>query len=227
MAMVQQATERRTSVDAVFDHLYSEISTLKLLPGAKISEAEIATLFGVSRQPVRDAFSRLANHDLVVIRPQRATEVKRFSSEKIKTARFVRAAVETKILQCAAEVCAPEGIKALDASLKEQEVAVKANDSQYFGKLDYQFHKALALVGGVEFAFSVIEKEKAKVDRLCVLSLSQNDRLDLLLEDHMLIADRVKAKDVAGAAEIGMLHLTRLDDTIAVIRTEHADYFDD
>jgi len=74
----------------VFDHLYDEIVSMRLLPGAKISEAEIAALFSVSRQPVRDAFSRLENLDLLLIRPQKATEIKRFSSAAITTARFVR-----------------------------------------------------------------------------------------------------------------------------------------
>jgi len=56
-----EITERRTSADVVFDFLYEEISSLGLMPGTKISEAEMAAKFGVSRQPVRDAFSKLDN----------------------------------------------------------------------------------------------------------------------------------------------------------------------
>ena len=80
-------TERRTSVDDVFDALHEQISTLELKPGDRISEAEIAAQFGVSRQPVRDAFSRLANLDLLLIRPQRSTEVRRFSMRQIEKAK--------------------------------------------------------------------------------------------------------------------------------------------
>lgn len=54
MTNIAPNRDRRTSVDVVFDHLYDEISSLNLLPGDKISEAEIAARFGVSRQPVRD-----------------------------------------------------------------------------------------------------------------------------------------------------------------------------
>ena len=84
MANLSKLTERRTSVDEVFDYLHNEIATLKLLPGDKLSEADMAAKFGISRQPVRDAFSRLANMDLLLIRPQRATEVKRFSMREIE-----------------------------------------------------------------------------------------------------------------------------------------------
>ncbi|MEL7082726.1 MAG: GntR family transcriptional regulator, partial [Pseudomonadota bacterium] len=98
--MVQASAigERRTSVDDIFDHLHEQISTLQLRPGDRISEAEIATQFGVSRQPVRDAFSRLANLELLLIRPQRATEVRRFSMRNIEKARFIRAAIEKEVL---------------------------------------------------------------------------------------------------------------------------------
>ena len=82
--------ERRTTVDVIFDHLNDEISSMRLRPGDKISEAEIAAQFEVSRQPVRDAFARLENLDLIVIRPQRATRVKGFSMAEITKSRVVR-----------------------------------------------------------------------------------------------------------------------------------------
>ncbi|MGB5556853.1 MAG: GntR family transcriptional regulator, partial [Paracoccaceae bacterium] len=59
MPDIAQLRDRRTSVDVVFDYLYEEIADLRLRPGDKISEAEIAAQFDISRQPVRDAFSRL------------------------------------------------------------------------------------------------------------------------------------------------------------------------
>ena len=96
------SSDRRTAVDEIFDHLRAEIDALRLRPGDRISEAEIAARFGVSRQPVRDAFTRLANLDLLLIRPQRATEVKRFSAREIEKSRFVRAAVEAEVLRRAA-----------------------------------------------------------------------------------------------------------------------------
>ncbi len=220
-------SERRTSVDTVFSHLYDEIVSMRLLPGSKISEAEIAGVFGISRQPVRDAFSRLENLDLLLIRPQKATEVKRFSSAAITTARFVRAAIEAEVLRRAARVCGGAGTKLLQDCLTEQEKAVADNDYDKFRSLDYTFHETLCVVGEVEYAFDVMAKEKAKVDRLCVLGLSQDSRLDILLEDHTLIAESISNNDEEAAVAAGMQHLTRLDATINTIHKENVDYFDD
>jgi len=218
---------RRTSVDAVFDYLYQEIVSMRLLPGTKISEAEIAALFDVSRQPVRDAFSRLANIDLLLIQPQKATKVKGFSFSAITTARFVRSSVEAEVLRRAARLCHSEGAEMLEAQLIEQRAATEANDNDTFRSLDYEFHKSLCLVAEVEFAFDVISQEKAKVDRLCVLGLTRNEPLDQLLDDHTKIAQMIKSNNESGAVDAGMLHLSRLDATIDAIRVENADYFSD
>ncbi|OSP55633.1 GntR family transcriptional regulator [Pseudoruegeria sp. SK021] len=219
-------TDRRTTVDEIFDHLFSEINALRLLPGDRISEAEVAAQFGVSRQPVRDAFTRLANLDLLLIRPQRATEVKNFSSREIEKSRFVRASVEAEVLRRAAHRIDAAGKDRIDACLQRQRAAIAKADYHAFGKLDYEFHQCLCDLAGVDFAFEVISAEKAKVDRLCMLGLAKEDRMPQLLEDHEAIAAAIIAGDGDGAVEVGMLHLSRLDATIEMIETTNARYFE-
>ena len=221
-----RAIDRRTSVSEIFDHLYDEIVSLRLRPGDKISEADIAASFGVSRQPARDAFSRLANLDLVLIRPQRATEVKRFSLREIEKSRFTRMAVEVEIIRRAAERCDKVGRAKLDMSLDAQAAAAAAGDHESFSRLDYEFHRTLCEIGEAGFAAELIAFEKAKVDRICMLSLSKEDRMPVLLEDHRAIAGGVVEGDGRRAADAGRVHLSRLDETIATIRETNADYFE-
>lgn len=217
---------RRTSVDDVFDHLRDEILSLRLRPGDKISEAEVAARFGLSRQPVRDAFSRLANLDLLLIRPQRATEVKRFSLREVEKSRFVRLSIEKEVLQRASERCDAAGAEALRAALETQAQAVAAGDSAGFGALDYDFHRLLCEIAGAGFAAEVIVIEKAKIDRLCMLSLSEEARMPGLLQDHRTIAAAVIAGDSVAAVAAGQVHLTRLDETIRRVAEKNAGYFD-
>ncbi|MEM7709327.1 MAG: GntR family transcriptional regulator [Pseudomonadota bacterium] len=221
-----RAHDRRTSVDEIFDDLYERITSLHLRPGDKISEANIASKFGVSRQPVRDAFSRLANLDLLLIRPQRATIVRPFSLREIEKSRFVRAAVEAEVLRRAARRRDAAGIARLDASLEAQAEVIEASDHKAFGALDYAFHEMVCDVAGVDFAFEVIAVEKAKVDRLCLLSLAKEDRMPQLLTDHGRIVAAIKDGDCDQAVEIGMLHLSRLDETIQAIAASNGEYFE-
>ena len=219
-------TERRTSVDEVFDYLHDQIVSLDLRPGDKISEADIAARFSISRQPVRDAFSRLANLDLLLIRPQRATEVKRFSLREIKKSRFVRASVEKEVLRRASAECDADGAKRLNAALDEQDKAVQAVDVDTFGILDYEFHKTICEIAKADFAYDVIMTEKAKVDRLCRLGHSKEQRLPDLMTDHLKIADAIKAQDPDLAVEVGVFHLSRLDETIERITATNSNYFE-
>lgn len=226
MPQVNAYSERRTTVDDVFDYLHRQISTLQLKPGDRISEAEIAAQFGVSRQPVRDAFSRLANLDLLLIRPQRATEVRRFSMREIEKARFVRAAVEKEVLLRAAIRCDVAGASRLDDALARQDAAVAATDIEAFRPLDYEFHEILCEIGGVDYAFDVIMAEKAKVDRLCILGISKEQRIPDLVEDHRAIAQAVISHDAKTAIAAGEKHLSRLDETIQRITASNANYFE-
>ena len=226
MAQLAQFSGRRTIVDDIFDHLHGEIASLRLKPGDRISEADIASKFGVSRQPVRDAFSRLANQDLLLIRPQRATEVRRFSMREIEKSRFVRAAVEKEVLRNAARNCNDEGGALLDKELKKQAHSIEIEDFDSFGILDYEFHKLLCHIAKADYAAEVILLEKSKVDRLCMLSLTKKDQMPALVRDHTAIVEAVKNHDVDGAVEAGTRHLSRLDDTIAQIWATNASYFE-
>lgn len=219
--------DRRTTVDVVFEHLYEEISAMRLRPGDKISEAEIAAQFSVSRQPVRDAFSRLGNLGLLLIRPQRATEVRGFSRREVTKSRFVRVSIEAEVLRRAADLCDADGERRLRDCLATQEATVAAGDHGAFHALDMEFHKALCEIAQVDFAFEVIQREKAKVDRLCLLSLSKENRMPMLVDDHRAIATCVAAHDAEGAVTAGMLHLSRLDDTITAISETHQNFFED
>lgn len=227
MDQINEIADRRTSADVVFDHLYDEFLTLYIPPGTKISEVEIANRFGVSRQPVRDAFSRLANHDLLLIRPQKATTVRKFALDRIAHSRFVRLAVELEVLRVACANWNDSMVGAFRRNLDRQERAVCDGDADAFHALDYEFHQLLSDAGGVPLAFKTISRSKAAVDRLCVLSLAREDSMEPLYDDHRKILAALEDRDMDRVDAVMRIHLGRLDTTILAIREVHPDYFED
>lgn len=219
--------ERSTSSDIVFDELFGQITRLELLPGTKISETDVAKTFGFSRQPVREAFSRLANLNLLLVRPQRATIVRPFSRKLIAHARFVRTAVELEIVRSVARDRDRSLDATLKANLREQAQAVSAEDVSRFHELDYEFHKLLCASARQEFAFEIIAENKAQVDRLCMLALTSKEAMVVLYEDHRKLLEALFAGDAAGADDVLRVHLDRLTPTIHAIYTTHNAYFDD
>ncbi len=218
--------ERRTTTDEVFDRLHEEIVTLELLPGTKLSEVEVARRFGVSRQPVRDAFNRLNNLDLLLIRPQKATEVRGFSIERIAQARFVRLAVELEVIRCACAVWDDHKARVLERNLDQQQQAIEADRSEKFHALDYEFHKLICELGSCPLTMETIKQCKQKVDRLCMLSFDRKDETATLLEDHRKLARALSDRSVEAATAVAREHLSRLDGIIAEVRETHSDYFE-
>ena len=219
--------ERTTSSDVVFDALYGRITRLELLPGTKIYETDVAKSFGVSRQPVREAFTRLSNLNLLLVRPQRATLVRRFSRQLIANARFVRTAVELDVVRAAAKGRDTAVDAELKANLRQQAESIAAEDVAQFHELDYQFHKLLCASAAQTFAFDIISENKAQVDRLCMLALTSKDAMELLYEDHRVLLDALFGGDASAADKVLRLHLDRLTPTIEAIYTTHNAYFDD
>lgn len=218
--------QRKTATDIVFNELHDEILSLKLLPGTKLSEADIAQRFGVSRQPVRDAFNRLENMDLLLIRPQRATEVRGFSMRHVAHARFVRLSVELEVIRHACSIWNVTKAEKLDENLRLQEQSVSDKETEQFHLLDYQFHKLICEMGELPLAFNTIQECKQRVDRLCVLSLDRKEEFSLLLDDHYRIADGLKRGSADDATSVARKHFARLDDTITYIHQKHSEYFE-
>lgn len=218
---------RITSSDVVFDDLFEKITRLELLPGTKISETEVAKSFGFSRQPIREAFTRLANLNLLLIRPQRATVVRPFSRELISNARFVRKAIELEVVQSAAHDRDKSIDEKLQANLREQLSAIAAEDVSTFHELDYQFHKLLCASARQAFAFDIIAENKAQVDRLCMLALTSKDAMAMLYDDHKMLVDALMSGNAADAKDVLRTHLDRLTPTINAIYTTHGAYFDE
>lgn len=216
----------RTTTDMVFEHLHEEILSLKLLPGARISEAEFASKLGVSRQPVRDAFNRLGHLGLLKIRPQRATLVSGFDAARIENARFIRLAVELQVLGAACQVWEASHIAALEANLDQQRAAIAAGQIKEFHALDYDFHRTICFESGHALAFDTVLQCKQQVDRLCVLSLARDEEVAGVLDDHQKIAAALAKRDVAEVEQHCRRHFQRLDPTIQAIQNEYRDYFE-
>ncbi len=226
MQVIHTIAERRTTSDIVFEHLFEAIVSLEMLPGSKLSEADIAKQFGVSRQPVRDAFNKLEAQDLLLIRPQKATKVRGFSMEKIAHARFVRLAVELEVVRVACQNWQSEYSTAIAENLKAQEQAIDDEQTEEFHRLDYEFHRIICELGGHRLAFETIQECKRKIDRLCVLSLGRASEASTLLEDHKLLATALDARDHEAACGVIRTHLSRLDETIEEVHLKHAEYFE-
>lgn len=194
-----------------------------LKPGNRISEAEIARRYAVSRQPVREAFIRLAAEGLIAIRPQRATVVSKIAHAAVLDARFLREAIEADIVRLLAKHPDPALVATLRDGLARQRAAVNA--PQAFIQLDESFHRTLAEGAGKGGAWRLIEGLKSQMDRVRFLSLGHIP-VAKLIDQHGAIVDRIEAGDLPGAEAAIRHHLREvLADLPAILRAS-PEFFD-
>lgn len=210
--------------DKVYDALYVRIMKLDLLPGTKLSEVEVANQLGVSRQPVRDAFYRLSQVKLLMVRPQRATVVMPISVEAVLQAMFVRVALELETVRAAIVNMNAGHLSDLDELITRQKATIDADDREGFHMLDDEFHLKICEIANHEHVWTLIQNHKAHMDRIRYLSLETGAQA--ALDDHIIILQSLHDGDEAGALSNMREHLSRIEVIIERIRSEHSEYFD-
>jgi DNA-binding GntR family transcriptional regulator len=208
----------------LYRHLRGAIIRGELNPGQALSESEIAKRYATSRQPVREAFIKLAEERLVVIQPQRGTFVVKISVNDVLDARYVREAIEVAVVQEAAASAPLTAIKELRGLIERQKAVVHGHNVEFLA-LDEEFHRTLAMSVGRAHAWRVIEGIKAQMDRIRYLSLDDATPLQLIIEQHTRIVDSIEAGDPTSAAASMRSHLREIIVSLPDIATRFPDLF--
>src|SRR5690606_36445388 len=150
----------------LYQVLRESIIKMVLVPGQALSEKELADIFSVRRQPVREAFIRLSEAGLVEVRPQRGTFVVKISQQAVLEARVVREAIDVAIVRLAASKgLGAEILVELNEMLARQRSCVEFQDHDRFYSLDEAFHRTLTLGVRQQAAWKVVEEVRAHFDR--------------------------------------------------------------
>ena len=86
-------------VTTVFEQILAAVHEGTLLPGERISDAELAAQFGVSRTPVREALQRLREIGIIEASPSRFTRVAMVTPEQTAQAFVVWLALYRAVIE--------------------------------------------------------------------------------------------------------------------------------
>jgi DNA-binding GntR family transcriptional regulator len=206
--------------------LRGNIVTNRLQPGQALPESEVATLLGVSRQPVREALIRLSEGGLVRILPQRGTLVTRISRAGVEGGRFVRDAVERAVVRRAAAEARPDATDAMHRTIDAQEAALRAEDHPAFLALDDELHGAFAAAMGQPSAWAALGEVKLQMDRVRYLSIPDATPSTLLIAQHRAIVEAIARHDADAAEEAMRLHLSEVLSALPKLAERFPDHFE-
>jgi len=138
--------------ERAYRELEEQIVTLRLAPGAVVTEASLALRLGIGRTPIREALQRLARERLVVILPRRGVVI---AEENLTTQlRLIelRREVERLLARAAARRATPEQRRRFGEIAAGMEEAGGANDDIGFMRLDRAFNLLMLDAARNEFA---------------------------------------------------------------------------
>jgi DNA-binding GntR family transcriptional regulator len=177
----------RQAAPQVFERLREAIISLDLTPGTTLSRASLATQFGVSSTPIRDALMRLEEEGLVDVFPQHATVVSPIDLERAQQAHFLRRSLELEIVGSLARAPDPGLITRFRGILAQQQALMKANDLQAFEASDQDFHRQLYDAARMHDLWLLVRSRSGHIDRLRRLNLPSPGKIQGILRHHKLI----------------------------------------
>ncbi|WP_312947225.1 GntR family transcriptional regulator [Superficieibacter sp.] len=209
----------------IYRILRRDIVHCLIAPGTPLSEKEISVRFDVSRQPVREAFIKLAENGLIQIRPQRGSYVNKISLAQVRNGCFVRQAIERAVARRAATMINDNHIYQLEQNLHQQRIAIERKQLNDFFQLDDEFHQKLALIADCQLAWDTVENIKATIDRVRYMSLDHVSPPEMLLRQHLDIFTSLQQRDADAVENAMALHLQEISGSVELIRQENSDWF--
>lgn len=221
-------TSRRSSGENARDYalrcIKEGIVTLALEPGERISEADLALRFGISRTPVREALQELAKSQIVEILPQRGTYVALIDYTLVEEARFIRLVLEQAVLPLLCQQITSRGVYLLQQNLRQQQNCVQnSGDSARLFDLDNEFHRLLFALANKEHAFELMHNTLLHFDRVRSLSMTVTD-VSRLVQDHKRLAEAIAVGNLQQAQQLMNEHLTRYTVDREQIRLRYPQY---
>ncbi|KZS55053.1 DNA-binding GntR family transcriptional regulator [Rhizobium sp. BK226] len=206
---------RGTGWKNVYETLRNEILALTLPPGQLLDEMTLAERFDMSRSPVREALIRLGADELVVTLSNRSTIV-----APIEVATFPKYVEALDIAQrmntrLAAALRTEADLKIITKRLKSFEAAVKTGNHLAMSEANKEFHMAIAHAGKNQYLASFYEKLLSQGQRMLHLHFEYLERTHegyLLTDEHSLMLNAIKDKDVELADELAHAHTRQFQD---------------
>jgi DNA-binding GntR family transcriptional regulator len=186
--------------DLAYAHLEEMIVTLKLKPGAAVSESELSVLTGIGRTPIREALQRLARENLVNILPRRGIVVSEINVGSQLKLLEVRRELERLIARSAARRATDAERARFRDIAKLFEKSARNDDDVAFMRTDREYNELCSQAAHNEFAAGAMSLMHSLSRRFWYLHYKQAADMPLTAKLHADIAAAIADADEEGAA---------------------------
>jgi phosphonate utilization transcriptional regulator len=205
IATSKRPTDASTAIEMLREHslatlaqqeLERRIISGEIAAGTKLNEVEVASALGVSRGPVREAFSALSQAGLVRVEKNRGVFVRQVSLEEANEFYEVRAALEGLIGKLAARRIAIDEIEQLRAVVRRMHQIQKSRRADDYFALNVEFHDVLARAARNNALLAHYRGVVNQLDLYRRATITRGvENIPLSTEEHEAIVEAVAARD--------------------------------
>lgn len=222
--------KKRSSGQDVREYSYrffkENIIKLKLPPGESMSEADAAFMLDISRTPVHDTFSRLADEYLLTVCPQKATTVSKIDPARVEQAVFMQRTLGGAVVrQFAREEIPEEQIFALESNLNQQFFCLGRNKPDHLFMLDQEFHQIFYQLTGMEDLWTTLGYIGSDLWRVCFLSENGELNWSMQCEEHGRLLHMIRDGKYDKACQVLDNHMEFVLRELPLLQKKHPDYF--
>jgi DNA-binding GntR family transcriptional regulator len=195
-------------------------------PGTRLDEQELASTFGVSRTPVREALIQLASVGMIEIRPRRGATVPEIGADRVCEMFGVMAELEAMCGRLAARRITPGEQEALQEAHRSCEAARDANTPDVYYQLNEIFHQRIYEASHNGFLAEQAAALHRRLRPYRRLQLRVRNRMATSFDEHQAIVNAIVKGDSEQAAKLLRSHVTvqgeRFADLVATLRDFNA-----
>jgi len=204
---------RRTAADYVAESLRDAINSGSLSDGAVLNQVELASHFGVSRIPVREALRQLQAEGLIDLRAHQVAVVRAVDADGLREIYTLRSVIEGWLLEEAAPGITPEILR------EAREINVhleKEHDHQKWLQKNSEFHDVLNAASGATLTIELLRGLRSRAERYTRIWSKGIDihRPRETCAEHARILDFLEKGDVPAAAQAAREHVLHTRDQV-------------
>ena len=152
--------------DQAYTAIRDAIVAGEIEPGAVVRDADLAERLGLSRAPVREAFSRLVDEGLLESKPQSYTRVTPVVAAEVRDAAAVVAAMHELVTRVAVPRLMAADVEIMRTANARFATAVHSGDVDEALRADDELHDVLVRVSGNRAAAATITRYTPLIRRL-------------------------------------------------------------
>ena len=211
------ATRAVSPASEIVGSIEEDLLIGRLAPGDRLDERSLATRFGVSRTPVREALQRLAASRVVLLQSRQGATIAQLTITELLDAFIVIAELEALAAALAARRLQREDREELRAAHAACASAAKAEDQAAFIEANDRFHARIIHASQNRTLQAEIRQVQLLTAPYRRRSTFQPGRMDTSVDEHHAVLEAVLSSDAEHAS-------TRMRQHVNLLAQDAADF---